>query len=207
MALDGEPGNVYLMLDVHHLNIDVNAMAGLLATVLETGLNWREALSGAANFESDDPGEGKFRNRQLDDWCDSGLKTITFHVDPDAISQQNRRETMGNPTVYRGQKLDYNRLQQIQSKMPENTHLTNSVTKQLYTRKTDYRKHNVSKMGYFSRSSAANAKGKIRGALVKYIGRKAADQVLNDCQVHRYRQSVWQGAPVPLSRRPCRFQK
>lgn len=55
MALDGEPGNVFLMLDVHHLDLDTHALAGLLATVLETGLNWRAVLNQSPHH--DPPGD------------------------------------------------------------------------------------------------------------------------------------------------------
>jgi hypothetical protein len=46
MALDGDAGNVLLMLDVHHTDIEVYAMTAILATLLELGQNWRDVLAG-----------------------------------------------------------------------------------------------------------------------------------------------------------------
>lgn len=47
MALDGSEGNVVLLLDLCHLDLQVSTMAAFLEVFVETGLSWREVLQGA----------------------------------------------------------------------------------------------------------------------------------------------------------------
>lgn len=43
---DGDNGNAHLMLDVCHLELTPAELAGILATVLETGETWQDVLHG-----------------------------------------------------------------------------------------------------------------------------------------------------------------
>lgn len=51
LAIDGEDGDVWLLLDVHHTEINSDTLIALLATVVETGNAWRAVLSGTVDTQ------------------------------------------------------------------------------------------------------------------------------------------------------------
>ena len=56
LAIDAEDGDVWLMLDICHTDVDSDTLTALLATIVETGLNWRDVLNGSAASGNDAAG-------------------------------------------------------------------------------------------------------------------------------------------------------
>lgn len=58
-GMDGEQGYIHLLLDLCRTELTADELAGVLATVLETGTTWRAVIAGEAlsDAESDQPAD------------------------------------------------------------------------------------------------------------------------------------------------------
>ena len=54
LAIDGENGDAWLMLDIHRTDVDGDALIGILDTILDAGTSWRRILSGELPADSDE---------------------------------------------------------------------------------------------------------------------------------------------------------